>query len=204
MLVWHDRGLDAVLIDAAADAADDRAPWHWHDPDVRIVDVAVQDDRVVVLAVTEGRSVLIDLDDGIEVGRTEPASSDADVLTTTMIGVDDGVLRLGVEGPPHATPHRRARTARHHDPAALLLPRDHRAPRHPGRRRRDPHGARDVAECRGGDPGRGDDGPAAADPHLLRRLRRAAPARVRTDRARMGRVRRCLRLRTAPWRRRAR
>lgn len=99
VLVWHDRGLDAVLIDAAADAADDRAPWHWHDPDVRIVDVAVQDDRVVVLAVTEGRSVLIDLDDGIEVGRTEPASSDADVLTTTMIGVDDGVLRLGVEGP---------------------------------------------------------------------------------------------------------
>ncbi|MGO4490224.1 prolyl oligopeptidase family serine peptidase [Microbacterium sp. 2RAF4] len=99
VLVWHDRGLDAVRIDAAADAADDGALWRWHDPDVRIVDVAVLDDRVVVLAVAEGRSVLIDLDDGIEVGRTEPAFSDADVLTTTMLGVDDGVLHLGVEGP---------------------------------------------------------------------------------------------------------
>ncbi|KJL26091.1 Prolyl endopeptidase [Microbacterium oxydans] len=134
VLVWHDRGLDAVSIDAAADSANDSTLWHWHDPDVRIVDVAVQDDRVVALAVAEGRSVLIDLDDGIEVGRAEPASSDADVLTTTMIGVDDGGLHLGVEGPltppriveraqlgttiAPPSPYSRATTVRHDIPAA--------------------------------------------------------------------------------------
>lgn len=59
----------------------------------------MHDDRVVVLAVADGRSVLIDLVDGVEVARIEAASSPSDALTTTMIGVDDGVLRLGVEGP---------------------------------------------------------------------------------------------------------
>ncbi|PRA82462.1 prolyl oligopeptidase family serine peptidase [Microbacterium sp. MYb66] len=101
VLVWHDRGLDAVPnVDAGKDdAGKDGALWRWHDPDALIVDVAVQDDRVVVLAVADGRSVLIDLVDGVEVARIEAASSPSDALTTTMIGVDDGVLRLGVEGP---------------------------------------------------------------------------------------------------------
>lgn len=92
VLVWHDGGLDAVANDAAA-------LWHWHDPDAQIVDVATHDDRVVVLAVADGRSVLIDVVDGIEIRRAEAAATTADALTTTMIGVDDGVLRVGVEGP---------------------------------------------------------------------------------------------------------
>ncbi|MGH3690987.1 MAG: prolyl oligopeptidase family serine peptidase [Microbacterium sp.] len=96
VLVWHDGGLDAVPNDGSGT---DGALWHWHDPDALIVDVAVHGDRVVVLAVADGRSVLIDLVEGIEVDRFEAASSAADALTTTMIGVDDGVLRLGVEGP---------------------------------------------------------------------------------------------------------
>lgn len=111
VLVWHDRGLDAVPNVGAGkddagkdgagkdDAGKDDALWRWHDPDALIVDVAVHDDRVVVLAVADGRSVLIDLVDGVEVARIEAASSPSDALTTTMIGVDDGVLRLGVEGP---------------------------------------------------------------------------------------------------------
>jgi prolyl oligopeptidase len=106
VLVWHDGGLDAVANDdtgnggAGSDGAGKRGLlWRWHDPDAQIVDVAVHDDRVVVLAVADGRSVLIDLVDGIEIERSEGASTAADALTTTMIGVDDGVLRLGVEGP---------------------------------------------------------------------------------------------------------
>ncbi|PQZ55406.1 MULTISPECIES: prolyl oligopeptidase family serine peptidase [unclassified Microbacterium] len=96
VLVWHDGGLDAVTNDGVGKSV---LLWRWHDPDAQIVDVAVHDDRVVVLAVVDGRSVLIDLVDGIEVERSEAASTAADALTTTMIGVDDGVLRLGVEGP---------------------------------------------------------------------------------------------------------
>lgn len=96
ILVWHDGGLDAVTNDGVGKSV---LLWRWHDPDAQIVDVAVHDDRVVVLAVVDGRSVLFDLVDGIEVERSEGASTAADALTTTMIGVDDGVLRLGVEGP---------------------------------------------------------------------------------------------------------
>lgn len=101
VLVWHGGGLDAVPNDSAGKdgAGEDGALWRWHDPDALIVDVAVHDDRVVVLAVDDGRSVLIDLIDGVEIGRADAAKSPADALTTTMIGVDDGVLRLGVEGP---------------------------------------------------------------------------------------------------------
>lgn len=96
VLVWHDGGLDAVTNDGVGKSV---LLWRWHDPDAQIVDVAVHDDRVVVLAVVDGRSVLIDVVDGIEVERSEAVSTAADALTTTMIGVDDGVLRLGVEGP---------------------------------------------------------------------------------------------------------
>lgn len=72
--------------------------WHWSDPDAQIVDVAAHGDRVVVLAVADGRSVLIDLVDGVEIER--PAdSAGSDTPTTTAIGFDDGVLHLGVEGP---------------------------------------------------------------------------------------------------------
>ncbi|GAA1136292.1 hypothetical protein GCM10009651_20450 [Microbacterium natoriense] len=92
VLVHHDGGLDAVGLDGTA-------LWRWSDPLVQIIDATVHGDRVVVLAVARGRSVLIDLHDGVEVGRTEAASSAADALTATEIGVDDGVLRLSVEGP---------------------------------------------------------------------------------------------------------
>lgn len=96
VLVWHDGGLDAVANDGGATES---VLWRWHDPDAQIVDVAVQDDRVVILAVADGRSLLIDLLDGVEATRNEAATTPADALTTTTIGVDDGVLRLGVEGP---------------------------------------------------------------------------------------------------------
>jgi prolyl oligopeptidase len=101
VLVWHGGGLDAVANDGAAKGG---VLWHWSDPDAQIVDVAVHGDRVIVLAVADGRSVLIDLVDGVEVTRVEAASTSDDTLTTTMIAVDDGVLRLGIEGPltpPH-------------------------------------------------------------------------------------------------------
>ncbi|MFJ6533602.1 prolyl oligopeptidase family serine peptidase [Microbacterium sp. NPDC091662] len=101
VLVWHGGGLDALASDGAVSdgAGKSGLLWRWHDPDAQIVDVAVHDDRVVVLAVVDGRSVLIDLVDGIEIERSDAASSAADAVTTTMIAVDDGVLRLGVEGP---------------------------------------------------------------------------------------------------------
>ncbi|WP_435748857.1 prolyl oligopeptidase family serine peptidase [Microbacterium sp. PMB16] len=101
VLVWHDGGLDAVAKVGVGNGGvgEDNALWRWHDPDAQIIDVAVQGDRVVILAVADGRSLLIDLADGVEIERTEAAGTASDALTTTMIGVDDGVLRLGVEGP---------------------------------------------------------------------------------------------------------
>ncbi|MBP5803184.1 S9 family peptidase [Microbacterium maritypicum] len=106
VLVWHDGGLDAVANDGAANdgaakggAAKGGVLWHWSDPDAQIVDVAVHGDRVIVLAVADGRSVLIDLVDGVEIERSEAVSAGSDTLTTTAIGFDDGVLHLGVEGP---------------------------------------------------------------------------------------------------------
>ena len=104
VLVWHDGGLDAV-------AEDGTARWHWQDPEAQIVDVAAHADQVVVLVVAEGRSVLIDLIDGVETARVEAATTAADALTPTMIGSDDGVLRLGVEGP--LTPPRIVERAAH-------------------------------------------------------------------------------------------
>ncbi len=101
MLVWHDGGLDAVANDGAGVDGDAKRGllWHWSDPDAQIVDVAAHGDRVVVLAVADGRSVLVDLVDGVEIERSEADSAGSDTLTTTAIGFDDGVLHLGVEGP---------------------------------------------------------------------------------------------------------
>lgn len=89
VLVWHGGGIDAV--DPTGSAI-----WHWDDPLVSVVDVAVHGERITVLGLTEGRSMLIDLCEGVEENREEAGSAG---LTTTMIGVDDGVLRLGMEGP---------------------------------------------------------------------------------------------------------
>lgn len=114
VLVWHDGGLDAVANDGAGVDGDAKRGllWHWSDPDAQIVDVAAHGDRVVVLAVADGRSVLVDLVDGVEIERSEADSAGSDTLTTTAIGFDDGVLHLGVEGP--LTPPRIvARTKEH-------------------------------------------------------------------------------------------
>ncbi len=92
VVVWHSAGIDAV-------EGDGTTLWRWRDPLAQITDVAVQGERVIVLAVAEGRSVLIDLVDGVEEQRIPAVAGADDVRTATMIGVDDGVLRLGVEGP---------------------------------------------------------------------------------------------------------
>ncbi|WP_217178786.1 prolyl oligopeptidase family serine peptidase [Streptomyces sp. AC495_CC817] len=92
VLVWHDGGIDAVSDDGAV-------LWRWSDPLARIVDLAVDGDRVVVLAVAQGAGVLLELVDGVEASRTSPVLSADDALTVTAVGADGGVLRLAVEGP---------------------------------------------------------------------------------------------------------
>lgn len=91
ILVWHDGGIEGL-------DADGGSRWLWDDPRTQIVDVAVREERVLVLVVREGRSVLLDLVDGAVV-RAQELSADSDTVSAGGIGLDGAVLRVAVEGP---------------------------------------------------------------------------------------------------------
>ncbi|MFB4354280.1 prolyl oligopeptidase family serine peptidase [Microbacterium sp. LS_15] len=87
VVAWHRDGLDVV--DPAG-----AVRWTLRDDALKITDVAVLDDRVVVLGVRDGRTVV----DVIDATRTRPVAVPSGV-TVTGLAVDDGILHLAVEGP---------------------------------------------------------------------------------------------------------
>ncbi|MDQ1124935.1 prolyl oligopeptidase family serine peptidase [Microbacterium trichothecenolyticum] len=89
VLVWHADGVDAL-------ACSGTTRWTRRDDSLRITDVTVADDRIVILGVRDGRTVVSGVD---ATGAREATIAAVGESTTTGVRIDDGILYLAVEGP---------------------------------------------------------------------------------------------------------
>jgi dipeptidyl aminopeptidase/acylaminoacyl peptidase len=89
VLVWHAGGLDAIAPSGAA-------RWTLRDHSLRITDVTVAGDRIVILGVRDGRTVVANVG---ATGAREVTIAAVGDTTVTGLRLDDGILYLAVEGP---------------------------------------------------------------------------------------------------------
>ncbi|WZH36883.1 MAG: prolyl oligopeptidase family serine peptidase [Microbacterium enclense] len=89
VLVWHAGGLDAVAPSGAT-------RWTLRDQSLRITDVTVAGDRIVILGVRDGRTVVLHVG---AAGAREVTTEAVGETTVTGVRLDDGILYLAVEGP---------------------------------------------------------------------------------------------------------
>lgn len=87
--VWHADGIDVLDLSGAV-------RWTHRDEGLRITDVAVADDRLLVLGVDEGRTLVAHVDADAAHPVRFAAVGDA---TVTGLAVDDDLLHLAVEAP---------------------------------------------------------------------------------------------------------
>lgn len=90
-LVWHDRGIDRFT-------GDGTHRWTWHEPGLRITDLASSGSGILALGVRDGRSVVVSLSDGAFREIREVAAGHGPVAATGIAMTDEGPV-VRVEAP---------------------------------------------------------------------------------------------------------
>lgn len=90
-VVWHDRGIDRFSCRGAH-------RWSWHEPGLRITDLASSGDGILALGVRDGRSVIVSLSDGAFREVREVLAGHGPVAATGIAMTDEGAV-VRVEAP---------------------------------------------------------------------------------------------------------
>ena len=90
-VVWHDRGIDRFT-DRGAHR------WSWHEPGLRITDLASSGDGILALGASDGRSVVVGLSDGASREIREIAAGHGPAAATGIAMTDHGPV-VRVEAP---------------------------------------------------------------------------------------------------------